>query len=202
MFEKLRDRWRPTGWDSVQDDEGMAYAQRAPVPGGWVYRYFGTMGQSYVFVPDPDQWARAFTVPAPIAAQIALELPIRRNTQGDIMPNFELPNDEVVTITIKTTTSSGSVVPVPSGDTFTATSSNPASLGVAVGTDASGAPAIVLTPLVQASPGLTVTVADSSGLAQASQIVDIVADVTPANVVLDLADATHTSQAVPTNAGP
>jgi hypothetical protein len=117
------------------------------------------------------------------------------------MPNFELPNDEVVTIGIQTTNSAGAVEPVPTGDVFTVASSSP-SLGVAIGATAAGNPAIVLTPLVQASPGITVTVSDSAGLKLATQVIDIVPDVTPANIVLDVADATHTTQPVPTAPGP
>ena len=118
------------------------------------------------------------------------------------MPNYELPDDEVLTVTIKTTNSAGATEPVPAGDTFTVVSSNPASLQAAIGTDAAGNPAVVLTPLVQASPGLTITVSDSAGLAQAVQIIDIVADVTPRNVVLDFADAVAVPQAVPAAPGP
>lgn len=118
------------------------------------------------------------------------------------MPNFELPNDQVVTITIKTQDASGATVPAPAGDVFSVASSNPASLGAAIGTDANGNPAVILTPLVQASPGLSITVSDADGLAADTQLVDIVPDVTPTNIVLDLADATHTTQPVPTNPGP
>lgn len=135
------------------------------------------------------------------ATRIALELPSIRK-KGVLMPNFELPNDEVVTITIKTTDSAGAVVPVPAGDTFSVVTSNPASLSATIGKDAGGNPALVLAALVQASPGLTVTVTDSAGLPQAILAVDIVPDVAPTNVILDLPDATHTTQAVPTAPGP
>jgi hypothetical protein len=118
------------------------------------------------------------------------------------MPNFELPNDEVVTIDIETTNSVGTVEAAPAGDVFTVVSSAPASLGAAIGVGTAGAPAIVLTPLVQVSPGITVTVSDSAGLAQVALTVDIVQDVTPTNLILDVADATHVSQPVPTAPGP
>lgn len=141
--------------------------------------------------------------PAPksAATRIGLELPTRRTKEGKLMPNFELPNDEVVTIAIQTTNAAGTVEPVPAGDVFTATSSSP-SLGVAIGTTAAGGPSLVLTPLVQASPGITVTVADSSGLIAATQVVDIVPDVTDTNIILDVAAATHVAQPVPTAPGP
>lgn len=118
------------------------------------------------------------------------------------MANFEIKNDEVVSVPIKTTNAAGVVEPMTAGDTFTATSDHPDSLGVAISADGAGNPLLVLTPLVQASAGITVTVADADGLASAIQLVDIVQDVTPTNVVLDLADATHANQAVPSNPGP
>jgi hypothetical protein len=133
---------------------------------------------------------------------IGLELPTRRTKKGKLMPNYELPNDEIDTITIKTQNAAGTTEPVPTGDVFSVTSSKPASLGVAVGTDKGGNPAIVLTPFVQVSPGITVTVSDTSGLKIATLVVDIVQDVTPTNIVLDTADATHVSQPVPASPGP
>jgi hypothetical protein len=136
------------------------------------------------------------------ATSIALELPTRRTKKGKVMPNYELPNDEVDTITIKTQNAAGATEPVPTGDVFSVASDKPASLGTAVGKDAGGNPAIVLTPLVQVSPGIAVTVSDTAGLKVATLIVDIVQDVTPTNIVLDTADATHVAQPVPTAPGP
>lgn len=133
--------------------------------------------------------------------QIYLPLPIITR-KGKIMPNYELRDDTVATIPIQTTNSLGTVEPVPAGDVFSAVSSNPASLGVAISKDAGGNPTLVLTPLVQSSPNLTVTVSDSAGLAVAVQLVDIVVDNTDTNIILDLAAATTTPQAVPTAPGP
>jgi hypothetical protein len=59
-----------------------------------------------------------------------------------------------------------------------------------------------LTPLVQASPGLSITVSDSAGLSSFTQLVDIVQDATPKAIMLDVAAATEVSQPVPTNPGP
>lgn len=118
------------------------------------------------------------------------------------MPNFELNSDAVYTIPILTTNAAGTTEPAPAGDVFSVISSAPASLGAAIGKTAAGGPAVVLTPLVQASPNITITVSDSAGLVQAQQICDIVVDVTPTNVVLDTADATHVAQPTPTNSGP
>lgn len=130
--------------------------------------------------------------------KIVLAIP-RVTRKGVVMPNYELLNDTVATIPIQTTNSAGAVEPPPAGDTFSATSSSP-SLGAAIVT--SPALALVLTPLVQASPGITVTISDSAGLKVATQLVDIVADATPTNVILDLADATTAAQPVPTAPGP
>lgn len=138
-------------------------------------------------------------IPQPVSIGLALPT-LTRN--GETVPNTELKNDTTLTITILTRDAAGATVPAPSGDTFTVASSNPASLGAAIGTDKNGAPAVVLTPLVQASPGLTVTVSDSSGLTQDVETFDIVQDLTPTAISLDLADAVTAPQAVPTPTGP
>jgi len=135
------------------------------------------------------------------STHIALALPAMTR-KGKAVPNFELNDDAVYTVPILTTNSAGTVEPMPAGDVFTVVSSNPASLGMAIGATASGAPALILTPLVAASPNITGTVSDSAGLIVAVQLFDIVADVSDTNIVLDLADATHVAQPVPTAPGP
>lgn len=137
--------------------------------------------------------AHATKVPQPTPQGLTKELR---------MPNFELNSDAVYTIPILTTNSAGTVEPAPAGDVFSVTSSAPASLAAGIGKTAAGGPAVVLTPLVQASPSITVTVSNSAGLVQAVQICDIVVDVAPTNVVLDIADATHVLQPTPSNPGP
>ena len=134
--------------------------------------------------------------------KIVLTLPTITTKEGTLLPNLEILNDTVVTIPIQTQDAEGSVVPAPSGDTFTVVSSLQGSLGAAISADSSGNPTLVLTPLVQASPGITITVSDADGLAQAVQICDIVPDLTPKNIVLDIAGETTTSQPVPGNPGP
>jgi hypothetical protein len=134
------------------------------------------------------------------ATKIVLSLPIIHR-KGKLMANFELPNDEVVSIPISTADAAGTIEPSPPNDTFSAVSSNPASLGASVSVVA-GNPMLVLTPLVQVSPGITVTVSDSAGLAQAALVVDIVADTTDTTIVLNTAAATEVSQPVPTAPGP
>jgi hypothetical protein len=155
------------------------------------------LGRMFLRLEEIESYLRLRSKPT----QIVLCLPTRTDMKGNPMPNFELPNDEIVTIPIQTTNQAGSVEPVPTGDVFTVASSSP-SLGVAVGATAAGNPAIVLTPTVQASPGIVVTVSDSAGLKLATLTVDIVPDVTPANIVLDVADATHVAQPVPAAPGP
>lgn len=118
------------------------------------------------------------------------------------MADFPLANDSIATIPIVTADAAGDFVSPPKGDTFSAVSSNPASLTAAIGTTATGGPAVVLTPLVQVSPGLTVTVTDSAGLMQFVLTVDIAADVAPKTIALDIAHATTVAQPVPTAPGP
>jgi hypothetical protein len=134
--------------------------------------------------------------------RIDLALPEVKTKEGTKMANFELQDDKVYTIPILTRDAAGDVVAAPAGDTFSVVSSNPASLDATVGADANGAPAVVLTPMVQASPNLTVTVSDSAGLEVDTQGFDIVGDLTPKAIGLDLSGATTTDQPVPTNPGP
>lgn len=136
----------------------------------------------------------------PSPTRLAFELPTL--TRNGHMANFPLPNDQVLTVTLKATNAGGAFEPIPSGDVFTVTVSDPASLQAVMGTDASGNAAVVLNALVQTAVGISVTVTDSAGLAAASQLFDIVADSTPTALALDLVDATHTTQAVPTALAP
>jgi len=139
-------------------------------------------------------------LPAP-AKQIRLALPsITR--KGVLMANFELANDEVATIPILVDDAGGAPVPAPAGDVFSVVSSNPASLGATIGTTAAGTPAVVLTPLVQASPNLSIVVSDSAGLSSFTLGIDIVADTTPKAITLDLTKVTEATQPVPTATGP
>jgi len=137
------------------------------------------------------------------AVKLVLALPIITHKQtGEIMSDIVLLNDTIESVPIQYEDAGGAVVPAPTGDSLTAVSSNPASLGAAIGADTNGNPLLVLTPLVQVSPGLTVTVTDSSGLPALTRVVDIVADLKATNIVLDDAGATTVSQAVPVNPGP
>jgi hypothetical protein len=135
-------------------------------------------------------------LPHPNPTRLAFELPTRTKN-GQIMANFELPNDEILTITMKATNSAGAFEPIPSGDVFTVVSSDPASLNAVMGTDAAGNVAVVVNALKQAASNVTVTVTDSAGLTAATQIFDIVTDATPTALALDLVDATHVPQPVP-----
>lgn len=118
------------------------------------------------------------------------------------MANFELANDQVTTVPIHTANSAGVMEPAPAGDLFHAVSSNLASLNAVIGADATGGPAVVMNALVQGSPGITVTVTDDAGLQSFVLTVDIVADLTPTAIMLDVGGATHVAQPVPAAVGP
>lgn len=134
------------------------------------------------------------------AVSISLALPTVIRKDGTVA-NFEILDDTVVTIPILTDDAEGNPVPPPTGDTFSVTSSS-ASLTAAIGATAAGNPAVVLTPTVQASPNITVTVSDSAGLTTFAQLCDIVADTTPKAITLDLAAATTQPQPPPNAPGP
>lgn len=133
--------------------------------------------------------------PKPHPTRLAFELPTRTRN-GIIMANFELANDAVYTITLKAVNSAGAFEPLPAGDTFTATSSDPTVGNAVMGVDAAGNPALVVNAMTRAGTW-TATVTDSSGLTAATQVFDNVEDATPTALVLDLADATHVPQPVP-----
>lgn len=113
------------------------------------------------------------------------------------MANFELKNINIATIPVLTVDSAGDKVPAIAGDIFSVVSSDPTKMTAVMGVDGTGAPAIVLTPMVKLAPGLTATVTDTDNLTSDVQIVDIVSDLTPAAVSLDLAGATFTVQPAP-----
>jgi hypothetical protein len=138
------------------------------------------------------------------AVRMRLVLPTITNKQtGEVMADIVLLNDTVETIDFEYEDGEGVVVPGPANDVLTPTSSSP-SLGVALGpiNPATGNQTLVLTPLVQVSPGLIVTVTDSAGLPQLTRVVDIVADTKPTNLILNDASATTVPQPVPTAPGP
>jgi hypothetical protein len=117
------------------------------------------------------------------------------------MANFELLDDTVAAIAIHTVDAAGDVVPAPAGDIFSAVSSDPTKLTATIGTMPSGpmkgAVALIIAGLVKIASGLTVTITDTSALTSAVLTVDIVADLTPKAISLDVVDAVFIPQAVP-----
>ncbi len=133
-------------------------------------------------------------------ARIALALPIvTRN--GKIMANFELADNTVASIAIHAVDAAGGVVPAPAADVFSAVSSDSTKLTAVIGAMPSGplagAAAMILTPLVKLAKGLTVTVTDTAALTSEVLTVDIVGDLTPKAISLDVVDVVLTPQPVP-----
>jgi hypothetical protein len=116
------------------------------------------------------------------------------------MPNFTLKNNEVATIPIVVMLD-GKKEAYPPGDSFSAASSAPDSLGSAIGADKDGNPALLLTSKVANSPGIKVAIADTSGAKVADLTVNIIPDPAP-KIVLDVANATYAPQEVPAKPGP
>lgn len=131
--------------------------------------------------------------------------PVSSETGESTMANFQAYNDRVWTLPALTLINPATGDPVStSGIPFTVTSSKPSSLGVGFAVLPLNSTNIVLTPLVQNSPGITVTVS-SPGLTSASFLVDVVTDPNaPDQIVVDSnqADATSIGQNVPTAPGP
>lgn len=78
------------------------------------------------------------------------------------MATISISNDKITTFPLAFENFATTVVSAPAGDTFAASASS-ASLLASIGGIA-GAPALVLTPKVQAGNGYTVTVTDSLAL--------------------------------------
>jgi len=118
------------------------------------------------------------------------------------MANYELANDSVDDLMITVVNNLGVIVPAPAGDVFTVVSGDAAMVNAIIATMPSGphvgTPSLRMNALKQLSTApVTVTVSDSSGLQNATLIVDVVADLTPKSITLDVVDAIHTPQAVP-----
>ncbi len=115
-----------------------------------------------------------------------------------ITMNIKLPNDVVRRIPITVLDAGGDVVAAGAGDKFSVVVSDTVSLAGSIGTmsDDSSA-ALILNALVPLATGISITVSDAQGLATFEGTVDIVADLRPTTISLDLADAVDTTQPVP-----
>lgn len=119
------------------------------------------------------------------------------------MANRQIYNDKVTVIPLNAVLQATQAATTwPSGTSLTATSSKPLSLSASISSVGSNA-TLVLTPLVQASTGISVTVS-SPGLVGVSELFDIVSDPNLVQILIDsnAADQTTTQQAVPANPGP
>ncbi len=114
--------------------------------------------------------------------------------------NFQVYNNKIWTFPLRCQNAAAVSQPFPAGSSFAVVSSNPASL-TAAATAVTGGYNLVLTPKVQASPGLTVTVT-TAGMAPAVFMVDIVADPNLLSVVVDTTAPTTTPLAIPVAPGP
>jgi hypothetical protein len=146
--------------------------------------------------------ARRFC-PSP-GVQLSVAKPETRDLKGNLMATWQLKNDKVDTFTILVLDPAGGVVPAPSGDVFAVTSSDSTKLNAVIGQDSKGNPAVVINALIQQStPGsLSYTLSDSAGLTKFVEQVDIVQDVTPTALGVDLTNVEETSQPVPSATGP
>lgn len=112
------------------------------------------------------------------------------------MANYQLMNDSVDRIPIMGMDGAGDLVALPSGSTPTLKNSDPASLNAIIdGND------LVINALVDTASNITVEIDDGT-LKPFSFVLDIVEDVEPTSVALNLTAVTHTSQPRPTPAVP
>ncbi len=113
------------------------------------------------------------------------------------MSDTQLYNDRVYAYPL-VAMQNGATVAFPAG--LSAASSLPNSLGAAIGGTES-APILYLTPKVQASVGITVTVTGAS-MAPLVEVYDIVADPNLVSIALGSGAPTTSAQNVPTAPGP
>lgn len=120
------------------------------------------------------------------------------------MANYELLNDRIDDIMIVVTDGAGNKVPAPVGDVFNVASSEVpmTTVNAIIATMPSGpfagAPSLRINGLKKLSTAtISLTVSDADGLQNIVLPVDVVEDVTPKAITLDIVDAVHTSQAVP-----
>ncbi len=116
------------------------------------------------------------------------------------MATTVLLNNKVTSINLVFENATGAVVSAPAGDSFSAVSSAPTSLGAAMAGNATS-PVLVLTPLVQAGTGYTVTVTDTKGIAPSVFTFNITPDPSIATqLVLGFVNAV--AQPIPAAPGP
>lgn len=139
---------------------------------------------------------------APRPTRIVLGFPTTTRKGIPVMANFPMKNDLVYFWPIHVANAAGQIVPADPADVFSANSSNPTSVGVAVGPDANGATCLIGTPAVQGTTGIVLTVSDSSGLKVQEITVDVGPDNVATQIEIDTVDFTTTTQAVPAAPGP
>ncbi len=125
-------------------------------------------------------------------------------TMKKIAGNYELANDMIDDIPIVVMDAAGALVPAPAGDVFTVVSSEipevfvHAVIGTMPSGPAIGAPSLRINALMQLSTApVTLTISDADGLQSFTLVVDVVADLTPKTIALDIVDVVHTAQPVP-----
>ena len=122
--------------------------------------------------------------------------------------NYQLQDDTVAFFPLQTLDEAGNPVAPQAGDTFTValtppTGASPTAVTAAIGVmPGTTNPAVVLTPGVQNSPGWAFTVSDADGLPALTEGFDIVADIAPKRIAVNVADVVTQAQTAPTAPGP
>jgi hypothetical protein len=121
------------------------------------------------------------------------------------MATIVLKSTEVHTLTIGLVDpTTNQPEPFPAGDTFAASSSSPA-VGAAIGSDANGAPALIVNALTLPSAntmGIIVEVTDSAGDVAVDLTVDYPVPPVAGDIVLNTGGDVITTQPAPTAPGP
>lgn len=113
------------------------------------------------------------------------------------MAAYTLRNNSVDNVPIMGVDEAGDIVSIPTSFTPVIKNSNPLALRAIVGVAPVGGPALVMNALTTLAKGIVVEV-DVGALAPYILIVEIVMDLSPVQITLDIEHATHTHQSIPT----
>ncbi len=123
------------------------------------------------------------------------------------MADFPLFNDTQYWFLIDDDDAAGAVVPLPAGDVVSVASGNAASIAMVVepmpSGPSAGAPSVHVSPMVQATTGISCTLTDTAGQPMPVVVTfSVAANPAPASLALDTATVVTSKQPVPAAPGP
>lgn len=112
------------------------------------------------------------------------------------MANYQLLNDHIDVIPILGRDPAGDLVPLPAGVVPSLKNGDPASVAAVISPIASGGYSLDINALVPAATNISIEIDDGT-LTPYTLVVDVVSDIIPTSVGLNLQAVTFTTQPVP-----